>query len=268
MEKQNIISGFLNVDNTQPEFLKNFLEEVSKRQHVRESFEIQLGLLEIHEGDQVLDIGCGIGVQAKEMAALVGKTGMVTGTDLSTAMIDIAQNSTATSGLPLKFMVADAVHQPFVSESFDCLRTERVLMYIKDTAAAFTEFKRLLKPGGRLVVFDTDWDAMMIAHTDKALTRKIVRYVSDSFPSGRVGGELFHYLKDNGFKDVKVKPFSYTDRQLDVTKKICEGVLQTGVSEGVFTANEIAAWWEVLKQDLKNDKFFASYSCFIVSGTK
>ncbi len=267
MQNQDIIRGFQNAD-TQAEFLKNFLEGVSKQPHVRESFEIQTALLDIHEGDQVLDIGCGIGVQAKEMAVLVGKAGMVTGTDLSTAMIDIAQNSTASSGLPLRFMVADAVHQPFANESFDCLRTERVLMYIKDTAAAFTEFKRLLKPGGRLVIFDTDWDAMMIAHTDKALTRKIVRYVSDSFPNGRVGGELFHYFKDYGFADVKVKPFSYTDKHLDVTKKICEGVLQTGVSEGVFTASEISEWWQVLKQDLKDDKFFASYACFIVSGTK
>jgi ubiquinone/menaquinone biosynthesis C-methylase UbiE len=268
MEKQDITKGYQNVDSSQTEFLKKFLEDVSQLPHVLESFEMQVQWLDIQPGNHVLDIGCGIGVQAKAMAKLVGADGKVVGTDLSATMVDIAKSSFQASGLPLEFHVADALRQPFADESFDCLRTERVLMYIKDTPAAFTEFKRLLKPGGRLVVFDTDWDALVIAHPDKALTRRIVRYVSDSFPNGRIGGELFHYFKDNGFKNVKVKPISYTGPFFSLTKRICEGVLQTGIMQHVFNAAEISEWWAVLEKDAKTNRFFASYAGFIVAGIK
>jgi|ERR1043165_3936385 ubiquinone/menaquinone biosynthesis C-methylase UbiE len=268
MQTQDITKGYQNVDNSQTEFLKKFLEDVSQLPSILESFKTQLNWMDIKPGHQVLDIGCGIGVQAVEMAKLVGATGKVVGTDLSKAMMEIAESSYAASGLPLQFSVADALKQPFADETFDSVRTERVLMYIKDTPAAFTEFKRLLKPKGRLVIFDTDWDALVIAHHDKSLTRKIVRYVSDSFPNGRVGGELFHYFKKFDFKEIKVKPVSYTGPFFGITKRICEGVLQTGVAENVFTQQEITDWWSVLEQDAKANKFFASYAGFIVAGTK
>jgi SAM-dependent methyltransferase len=268
MEKQDIAKGYQNVDASQSDFLKKFLEDVSKLPDILECFSHQLKWMDIKPGDQVLDIGCGIGVQAMEMAKCVGSEGKVYGTDLSAAMIDIAKSSSASSDLPLEFMVADALQQPFADSAFDCIRTERVLMYIKDTPRAFREFKRLLKPGGRLVVFDVDWDALVIAHADKALTRKIVRYVSDSFPNGRIGGELFHFFRQNHFKDIKVKPFSYTGPFLGITKRICEGVLQSGIAQNVFTEAEIAAWWKVLEDDSKANKFFASYTGFIVAGTK
>ncbi len=268
MEKQDITTGFKNVDNSQTEFLKKFLEDVSKMPDILESFKLQLKWMDIQEGNRVLDIGCGIGVQAVEMAKQVGATGKVTGTDLSAVMVEIAKNSFGDSGLPLEFLVADALHQPFPDETFDSVRTERVLMYIKDTDAAFTEFKRLLKPKGRLVIFDVDWDALVIAHANKPLTRKIVRYVSDSFPNGRIGGDLFHYFKKYDFKNIKVKPVSYTGPFFGLTKRVCEGVLQTGISNNVFTQSEVSDWWEALENDSKAGKFFASYAGFIVAGTK
>jgi len=100
----------------------------------------------------------------------------------------------------------------------------------------------VLKPGGRVVIFDFDWDAMVIAHGDKALTRKIVRYASDSFPNGRVGLQ-------------------------DITKRVHEGILQTGVSTGVLTQTEIADWWAAFDKDVSEGNLFVSYQGFIVSGT-
>ena len=87
---------------------------------------------------------------AQAMAKLVGREGKVAGTDLSNMMIEIARERTASSNLPLEFFTADAVAQPFPDQSFDCIRTERVLMYIKDTQAVLREFKRLLKSGGMI----------------------------------------------------------------------------------------------------------------------
>lgn len=271
MGKQNLTTGFQNVDSSEHQFLMKFLEDVGTWPPVVEGFELQVRSLAIREGDHVLDVGCGIGLQAQSMAKLAGPKGRVVGTDLSNLMIELAKSRTAGSTLPLEFYTADALAQPFPDGSFDCLRTERVLMYIKDTRAVLAEFKRLLKPGGRVVIFDFDWDAMVIAHRDKALTRKIVRYASDSFPSGRVGPELFHYMKEAGFSNVGVKPSSYSGSSKvmqDITKRVYEGILQTGVSTGVFTQTEIADWWAAFDKDAGEGNLFVSYQGFIVSGTK
>jgi len=271
MEKQNLTTGFQNVDSSQHEFLMKFLEDVGNWPPVMEGFELQVKSLDIKEGDHILDVGCGIGLQAQSMAKRAGPKGWVVGTDLSNLMIELAKSRTAGSNMPLEFYTADALAQPFPDASFDCLRTERVLMYIKDTPAVLGEFKRLLKPGGRVVIFDFDWDAMVIAHRDKALTRKIVRYASDSFPSGRVGPELFHHMRNAGFKNIRVQPSSYfgSDQVMqDITKRVYEGILQTGVSTGVFTQTEIADWWAAFDKDVSEGNLFVSYQGFIVSGTK
>lgn len=139
---------------------------------VAEEFALQLQWLDIKEGDHVLDVGCGIGLQAKAMAKLVGSEGKVAGTDLSNTLIEIARERTASSNLPLEFFTANALAQPFPDQSFDRIRTERVLMYIKDTQAVLREFKRLLKPGGKVVIFDFDWDGMVIPHSNKTLRKK------------------------------------------------------------------------------------------------
>jgi 2-polyprenyl-3-methyl-5-hydroxy-6-metoxy-1,4-benzoquinol methylase len=106
MEKQNITTGFQKVDTAQHQFLARFLEDVAALPVVAECFKLQLGLLNIKPGNQVLDVGCGIGLQALAMAELAGPKGKVVGTDISTVMIDIAKNRTASSGLPLEFLNA------------------------------------------------------------------------------------------------------------------------------------------------------------------
>lgn len=270
MEKQNITTGFQHVDNAQHAFLAKFLEDAAALPVVAEGLELQLKLLEIKPGNHLLDVGCGIGLQAQAMAKLAGPTGKVVGTDISAVMIGIAKSRVADSEFPLEFLTADASCQPFPDQSFDGVRTERVLLYVPDTQQTIKEFKRLLKPGGRLVIFDFDWDAIVIAHPDKALTRKIIRYASDSFPNGRLGADLYRQLRNAGFKDVGVKPYSYAGNSailLSVTKRIYEGILQTGISDSVFTQAEIDNWWNSLDEDAKTGDFFVSYQGFIGYGT-
>jgi ubiquinone/menaquinone biosynthesis C-methylase UbiE len=271
MEKQNITTGFQQVDTAQHQFLARFLEDVAALPVVAECFRLQLGLLDIKPGNHILDVGCGIGLQAPAMAELAGPKGKVVGTDISTVMIDMAKNRTAGSGLPLEFLRADAASQPFPDGSFDGVRTERVLMYVPDIRQTILEFKRLLKPRGRLVIFDFDWDGVLISHPDKTLTRKIVRYASDSFPNGRVGADLYRQLRHAGFKNVGVNPSSYSgnsDILLNITKRIYEGILQTGITDSLFTPSEIDNWWKALDEDVRAGDFFTSFPGFIGYGIK
>ena len=267
MKHQDITAAFQDVDRSDADFLIQFLVDANRIPSVVESFQTQLKMLEIRPGDRVLDIGCGIGERAAQMAEFVGADGKVVGTDLSSLMVEASESRYGNSGLPLEFYVADACDHPFPDASFDRIRTERVLMYIKDLDAAFAEFRRLLKDGGKLLVVDFVWDSIVFSHSNKDLTRRITQFLCDSFPSGRIGADLFRIFKDLGFRDINVKPIGYLG-QLELTKRVCGGVIQTGVEENVFTATEVEEWWAELEQDDRDGKYFMSYTGYIIVGTK
>jgi ubiquinone/menaquinone biosynthesis C-methylase UbiE len=132
MKSQDITTGFQTVDKAQSDFLVNFLADANQIPSVQDCLKDQLNWLNIQQGNYILDIGCGIGDQAFEMAKKVGASGKVIGTDLSETMIKISKSRHAASGLSLTFQTANATEQPFENELFDIVRTERVLMYVND----------------------------------------------------------------------------------------------------------------------------------------
>lgn len=271
MEKQTVITGFQHVDTSQYQILIEFLENVASHPIVKEGLDLQMKYMDLKAGNQVLDVGCGVGIQAQELAKRVGTSGKVVGTDISTIMIEVAKRKVSDSDLPIDFFVAEASSQPFPDQSFDSIRTERVLMYIPEVAKVLQEFKRLLKPGGKLVIFEFNWDGALISHEDKELTRRITHYLTDSFPNNRIGYDLYYELKSNGFKNVNAKPYAYHGSDeiiLDIVKKTYIPVLQQGISEGVFTKTEIDNWWESLDEGVETGKFFMSFPGLIAYATK
>lgn len=267
MQNPDIAKGFQQVDNSQTEFLIKFLEDVFNLPSVQEGFAHQLAMIDIRPGDHVLDVGCGIGDHALAMAKLAGPTGRVVGTDISHAMIDVSDKRHANCGLPLEFLATSAIEQPFPDQSFDCIHMERVLMYISDVDAVFREFKRLLKPGGRQLIFDLLWDALTFAHPDKDLSRRIIHYIADSFPSGHAGVELWHYFTDHGFKSIQMKNVGYILPDFEFLKRVVEGITRTGIP-AVFTQDEVDGFWSWLEEDSRKRRFNSIFSGVMVVGTR
>lgn len=100
-------------------------------------------------GLRILDVGCGDGVLALELA---GRGAQVTGVDASPRMIAIARKRARRDGRDVDFKIAKAEALPFASGTFDVVVAITVLCFIEDTAAALREMIRVLKPGGRLVI--------------------------------------------------------------------------------------------------------------------
>src|SRR6185312_12032956 len=113
MQNQDITAGFQNADNSDTGYLIKFLEDVHNCETVRDGFKQQLDWLNIQPGHHVLDIGCGIGDQARTLAQLAGPKGSVTGTDASQAMIAMAKARHGSPGADLSFLIAQADTQPF-----------------------------------------------------------------------------------------------------------------------------------------------------------
>jgi arsenite methyltransferase len=109
----------------------------------------------INEGEQILDIGCGAGVDTILAAIIVGSKGSVIGVDIVPEMIARAQSNLKMMYLDnVKFQKGSGENLPFSDEIFDVVISNGVINLMPDKEAALSEIIRVLKPGGRLMVAD------------------------------------------------------------------------------------------------------------------
>ena len=101
-------------------------------------------------GERVLDIGCGCGGTTFELGRRVGAGGSVTGLDISAPMLDYAR-AHAPDGLKADFVQADATVYPFQAGAADLLFSRFGVMFFADPATSFTNMRKAIKPGGRVV---------------------------------------------------------------------------------------------------------------------
>jgi demethylmenaquinone methyltransferase/2-methoxy-6-polyprenyl-1,4-benzoquinol methylase len=106
-------------------------------------------------GDSVLDVCCGTGDLALELAARVAPGGHVVGCDFSEPMLDLAREKAARRGAgAVRFEWADALRLPYDAGRFDAVTVGFGIRNLADRGRGLREMSRLLKPGGRLVVLE------------------------------------------------------------------------------------------------------------------
>lgn len=105
----------------------------------------------LQRGERVLDVACGTGVIARLAAEQIGPTGSVVGVDIAPDMIEVAK-SLPSSGAPIEWRVGDAASLPLPDNSYDVVLCQMGLMFMEDRPAAVGSMRRVLAPGGRLVV--------------------------------------------------------------------------------------------------------------------
>jgi len=109
----------------------------------------------IREGEAVLDIGCGAGVDSILAAKLAGPSGTVTGIDLVPEMLARAiENARLAAAANVTFQQSSAEQLPFPDNSFDVVISNGVFNLVVDKATALGEVFRVLKPGGRFMLAD------------------------------------------------------------------------------------------------------------------
>ena len=118
--------------------------------------ERQLDLAHVTVGESVLDVGCGTGTLAIAAARRVGETGSVTGVDPSLELLARARKKARRAHVSVTLETAGGERLPFPDASFDVVLSSLVFHHLAHAAlrSSALEMRRVLKPGGRLLVID------------------------------------------------------------------------------------------------------------------
>ena len=132
-------------------FEKRFVNSVRHSRRVADRAEERLHAANPQPGEHLLDVGCGNGAAAIQLAQSLQLT--VTGVDIDPEQIKTA--TAAAQNIPsAHFLSADATRLPFDDGQFDLVYTNKTTHHIRDWQQAFAEMARVLKPGGRLICSD------------------------------------------------------------------------------------------------------------------
>jgi len=114
-----------------------------------------LAVADLHEGDTVLDLGSGGGIDVLLSARRVGPTGKAYGVDMTDEMLDLARTNAAKAGASnVEFVKGTIEAVPLPDESIDVVISNCVINLSTDKSAVLAEAYRLLRPGGRFGVSD------------------------------------------------------------------------------------------------------------------
>lgn len=254
--------------------------------------------LDVRPGQTVLDLGCGPGTDLGALAEAVGGTGTdartpaatrtatatntpadrdtdtatrtgpgsgpgaVIGVDNDDAAVDAARERTAGQDT-VTVHLGDIHDLPLAERSVDRARTDRVLQHVADPVRALREAHRVLRPGGRLVMGEPDWDTLAIDHPDADLSRAYTRFVTDKvIRNARIGRQLPRLAAEAGFTVPTVIPVTPAFRDVRAADKILglARTTQRAVAAGYFTEEAARRWLDHLAEG----PFLAAVTFYIV----
>ena len=193
-------------------------------------------------GQRVLEIGCGNGDTAVAAGRAVGHDGSVLGVDLSEDMLGVARARVAAAGLTnTTFVAADATTFAPDEAGFDLAVSRFGVMFFDDPVAAFTNIRRLLAPGGRLVfacwqsLFVNDWLFVPASAVAEVLPLPVPADPNAPGPfafaeADRVTG----ILTAAGFHDPALDPIAATVWVGDTPEDAAAYLRTTGMGRAIF----------------------------------
>lgn len=229
-----------------------------------------LAALHLQAGEQVLDVGCGMGLLTRDIALAVGQTGGVVGIDNSAAMLALAQQRCATFP-QVCFKEQSVTHLQEPSNHYDALTCTQLLLYLPDVVAAIKEMWRVLRPGGRIAIVETDWHGTLFNSDDQAFMRQLFANWEASIPSPYLPGRLRGLLLGQGFTAVSVTAIPLINTSFlpdNYSASMAHFMTRTQVAAGQITQAQADSWLAELQKRSDNGRYFFCVNRFLFTAVK
>ena len=224
-------------------------------------------------GEHVLDIGVGPGLLAYDLARMVGEGGRLAGLDAAPAMLKVAR--TRLAALPqAECIEGEATDLRFPDGSFDIAVSTQVLEYVADIGKAVKELHRVLKPGGRALILDTDWRSIVWHSSDRERMERVLLCWDDHLADPHLPATFGARLRRAGFRVPRVEvvpmlspqwqPVSYA---AGIMKAIRGYAMANGKRHGV-SEEEVQAWYDDQLRLAERGEFFFSVNRYAFLATR
>jgi ubiquinone/menaquinone biosynthesis C-methylase UbiE len=223
---------------------------------------------EIAAGQSVLDYGCGPGWLAIELARRVGPSGRVHAADVNQDFLSRATAHVATEGMRerVTFHHIRGESIPLADRGLDRVVTKNVLEYVTDLHATLVEMRRVLKPGGRLHVVDSDWGMLAVEPFGAEAIGELFAAASIAYRTPLIGRKLHGAMRASGFVDVKVQILASPDTRGHFSP-IVSNMASYARTSGRMDAAKIDRLLDALKRSLQDGTYLLVLPQFLVTGT-
>lgn len=226
----------------------------------------------IESGHRVLDFGSGPGFMALAIADMVGESGRVHGVDINARFVKDATNRAA-GRRHVSFHHVTGADIPLPDAAVDRVVCKNVLEYVPDLDATLAELRRVLAPGGRIHIMDSDWGFVVVEPWGKENVDRYFAAASVAFREPHIGRKAQGLLARHGFDDIEVRIQAFADtqgRSLPVIRNMrsyIDAALEAGGDTGL-SSEEADALLAEAERAVEEGTFLFSLPQFLVTGTK
>ncbi len=229
-----------------------------------------LEAMALQAGDRVVDAGCGTGLLIQDMASVIGDSGQIVGIDFSDDMLNLARD---------RFKAVDTVtlrqgsvtDLPLDTNSFDAASCTQTLLYVDDVEKAVSELYRVLKPGGRIAILETDWRGIVLNSKDNALSDRIIGAWDKAVSSPNLPVKLRPFLKNQGFSAIATKAIPLVNTSYsssNFSAMMLEYFARVALKQDVINKKESEVWLNQFPALNARQAFFFCVNRFLFTAVK
>lgn len=238
-------------------------DQISQLQELK-----QIERAQLRPGSNVLDVGCGFGLETQRLARIAGPGTTICGIDKSGQFIVEARRRAEAAGLSINYTVGSAEDLRFPDASFDHVRAERLLIYLDPVEPVLAQMRRVLRPGGTLASIEPDFETTTANVSDRSLLRRVMAHEADTaVAQSWLPGRLPALLNQLAFQTVAVATRIVILPQ-HLALEYLDGAARKAATAGVISENERDGWSREIGDLHARNQLCASVGYYLFTATR